>query len=232
MGCVFCQNEDISIGGSGVDISSQRLLEIFDELKAQGAHNINLVTPSHYTRPLSALLDRAPLPVVWNSSAYEDKSTLRLLEGKVDIYLPDLKYSLDEVATKYSRAKNYFSTATEAIMEMYRQRGDYVIENGIMKSGVIIRHLILPDNLKNTYGVIDWVSSTFKKGQVKFSLMAQYTPYKKLPFEELNRRITKKEYILARNYMIKKGITDGFLQELSSAKEEYTPAFDLTGVKK
>ncbi len=230
LGCVFCQNESISHKTAGALVSKERLIEIFYELKAQGAHNINLVTPTHYTAQLADILSLSPLPVVWNSSAYESVQALRLLENKVDIFLPDLKYSVNSVAKKYSKCDNYFETATEAILEMYRQRGAYKMKNGLLTNGVIIRHMILPDNLENTYGVIDWVASTFKKGEVLFSLLAQYTPYCFLPFDELNRRITKVEYIKARNYMLKKGITDGFVQELSSAKEEYTPSFDLTGV--
>ena len=231
MGCVFCQNEDISHKYKGEDISPERLVQLFYELKEQGAHNINLVTPTHYTKELAQILDKCPLPVVWNSSGYESKESLMLLKGKVDVYLPDFKYGIDSVAEKYSKAKNYVETAKEAIQEMYAQVGKYELVDGLIKKGVIIRHMILPDNLENTYNVIDWVASTFKKGEVLFSLMSQYTPYRNLPFEELNRRITKKEYILARNYMLKKGLTDGFLQELSSAKEGYTPAFDLTGVR-
>lgn len=230
MGCVFCQNEDISHKRKGEYVSKERLIEIFHELKEQGAHNINLVTPTHFTKQLADILDKSPLPVVWNSSAYESTESLKLLKGKVDVYLPDFKYGDDTVALKYSKAKDYAETAKVAIQEMYAQVGKYEIVDGIIKKGIIIRHLILPENLENTFKVIDWVSETFKKGEVLFSLMSQYTPYREFSFPELNRRITKKEYILARNYMLKKGLTDGFVQELSSAKEEYTPAFDLTGV--
>ncbi len=230
MGCVFCQNREISLGRKGKAVSQERLEEIFHELKAQGANNINLVTPSHYTKQLLPLLSRAPLPVVWNSSAYEKVETLRLLENKVSIYLPDFKFALDSVADKYAHASDYPQIAKSAIMEMFRQTGKYVIKDGIMQSGVIVRHLILPENLENTYRVIDWVADNFEKGDILFSLMSQYTPYDCLPFDELNRRISKREYILARNYMLKKGIAEGFVQELSSAKEEYTPDFDLTGV--
>lgn len=230
MGCVFCQNEDISHKIKGEYVTEERLIEIFHELKNQGAHNINLVTPSHYTEKLAKILDKCPLTVVWNSSAYETAQSLKLLKGKVDVYLPDFKYAKNDIALKYSKAKDYPETAKAAIQEMYAQVGKCEFDNGVIKKGVIIRHLILPENLENTYKVIDWVSDTFKKGEVLFSLMSQYTPYRDLPFPELNRRITKKEYILARNYMLKKGLTNGFVQELSSAKEEYTPAFDLTGV--
>lgn len=230
MGCVFCQNEDISRKMKGEYVSEERLMEIFYELKAQGAHNINLVTPTHYTEKLAKILDKCPLPVVWNSSAYESVESLKFLKGKVEVFLPDFKYADNTVALKYSKAKNYAETAKAAIKEMYAQVGRYEIVDGLIKKGVIIRHLILPENLENTYKVIDWVASTFKKGEVLFSLMSQYTPYREHPFPELNRRITRKEYILARNYMLKKGLTDGFVQELSSAREEYTPDFDLTGV--
>ncbi len=230
MGCVFCQNSSISTKKFGKYVTEERLKEIFSELKAQGAENINLVTPTHYTEQLAKILDTRPLPAVWNSSAYENTETLKLLDGKADIYLPDFKFSDGKISAKYANAPDYPQKAKDAIKEMFRQRGKYVIENGVMKSGVIIRHLVLPDNLENTYGVIDWVADNFKKGEVKFSLMSQYTPYTELPFAELNRRITRIEYISARNYMLKKGITDGFVQELSSAKEEYTPSFDLSGV--
>lgn len=230
MRCVFCQNKSISHNAFGAEISQRRLKEIFLNFKQQGAHNINLVTPSHFTMQLLSVLDSSPLPVVWNSSAYEEASTLRLLKGKVDVFLPDFKFSSSKTAKKYANAENYPEKAKAAIKEMFLQTGPYKIDNGIMTSGVLIRHLILPENLENTYGVIDWISQTFKKGDVLFSLMSQYTPYKELPFQELNRKITKKEYILARNYMLKKGISEGFCQELSSAKEEYTPPFDLTGV--
>lgn len=230
LGCVFCQNRDISFKRIGKEITHSRLIEIFYELKDKGAHNINLVTPSHFINSLAPLLESAPLPVVWNSSAFETVESLKLLENKVDIFLPDFKFSKSEVAKKYSNAPNYPQVAKDAIMEMFRQTGPYKIKDGLMKKGVIIRHLVLPDNLENTYGVIDWVASAFKKGDILFSLMSQYTPYVNTPYPELNRTLTKREYILAKNYMIKKGITDGFIQKLSSAGQAFTPDFDLTGV--
>lgn len=230
MRCIFCQNKEISRGGTGKTVSSRRLMEIFYELKDAGAHNLNLVTPTHYTRQLVPLLKKAPLPIVWNSSAYESVSSLQLLEGSVDIFLPDLKFSMTEPAQKYASAPDYFETAANAITEMFRQTGPYQIKDGLLQRGVLIRHLILPENIKNTFGVIDWVSSAFRPGDVLFSLMSQYTPYFSMSFAELNRKITKKEYITARNYMLKRGLTQGFVQELSSAREEYTPAFDLSGV--
>lgn len=231
LGCVFCQNEEISARGKGKEITPRRLREIFAELAAQGAHNINLVTPTHYTEQLLPLLEDVPLPVVWNSSAYESVETLKKLEGKVAIFLPDDKFGLPSVARKYACAADYPEIAQAAILEMFRQRGPCRFdENGLLVSGVVLRHLILPENFENTVAVIDWVAEHFPHGEVLFSLMSQYTPYRELPYPELNRRLTKAEYIRARNYMLKKGIHEGFVQELSSAKEEYTPAFDLTGV--
>ena len=230
MGCAFCQNYDISQTPTGKPVTPARLQEIFGELKAQGAHNINLVTPTHYTEQLLPLLDGIDLPVVWNSSAFESVDTLRKLQGKVDIYLPDCKFSDPALAKQLSHAPDYPQVARDAIMEMYRQTGDYVMENGLLRSGVLIRHLVLPGYVENSLRVIDWVADTFSRGQVLFSLMSQYTPYRELDDPNLNRRLTKKEWIKVRNYMKKKGITEGYVQDLSSAQEEYTPAFDFTGI--
>ena len=228
--CVFCQNHDISAGGFGREISVERLRQIFRELIGQGAHNINLVTPSHFAPwILEALEEPLSVPVVWNCGGYESIDTLRQLEGKVDVYLPDLKYADGTLAAELSAAPDYFEVATAAIEEMVRQVGDVVIEDGLIKRGVIIRHLMLPGQLANTKACIDWVARAFRPGQVLFSLMSQYTPQ---PNAEGNlaRTIRKSEYRAAAQYMIDCGITDGFLQEDSSAKPEYTPPFDLTGV--
>ncbi len=228
--CVFCQNHDISAGGFGREISVERLRQIFRELIDQGAHNINLVTPTHFTPwILEALEDPLPVPVVWNCGGYESVDTLRQLAGKVDVYLPDLKYADSQLAAPLSAAPDYFEVATAAIEEMVRQVGEVVIEEGLIKKGVIIRHLMLPGQLPNTKACIDWVARTFRPGQVLFSLMSQYTPQ---PNAEGNlaRTVRKSEYKAAAQYMADCGITDGFLQEDSSAKPEYTPPFDLTGV--
>lgn len=176
--CVFCQNYDISCKGFGKEITIERLKEIYHELIAQGAHNINLVTPTHFTEAVLQSLDEPlPVPVVYNTSGFETQDTLRRLKGKVQIYLPDLKYSDDMAAIKYSNAPYYFRIATEAIKEMYNQVGDYHIDNkGIMTKGVIIRHLIMPGMPDNTKRIIDWVAANFKPGQVMFSLMHQYVP--------------------------------------------------------
>lgn len=230
MGCAFCQNHDISQKGKGKPVTPARLKEIFTELKEQGAHNINLVTPTHYTKQLLPLLDAIDLPVVWNSSAYESVETLQKLAGKVDIFLPDYKFADPILAAQLANAPHYPEIAKAAILEMFRQVGPYRMENGLLRSGLLIRHLVLPGKEANTRAVIDWVADTFSPGQVLFSLMSQYTPYRQLDDPDLNRRLDKREWIRARNYMKKKGITEGYVQDLSSAKEEYTPPFDFTGL--
>ncbi len=233
LGCVYCQNDPISREHVGVPVTALRLREIFRELKEQGAHNLDLVTPTHFTHVIAEALEEDPeLPVVWNSGGYESVETLRLLEGKVQIYLPDLKYAMEEPARKYSRAPDYFAVATEAILEMFRQTGPYELdENGLLRKGVLIRHLILPGELENTRRVIDWVSATFREGDVLFSLMNQYTPQKNAE-GNLARRVTKAEYRAAVTYMENCGITDGYLQDGSSAEARYTPDFSLQGVLK
>ena len=228
--CCYCQNREISAGGFGRAITTGRLREIFEELIAQGAHNINLVTPTHFLPwLLPALAPKLPVPVVYNCGGYESVETLRLLEGKVDVYLPDLKYADAALAARLSAAPDYFPAATAAIREMFRQTGPYVMEDGLLKRGVMIRHLVLPGQLDNTRRCIDWVAQTFSPGPVLFSLMSQYTPQ---PGSEgpLGRHVTAGEYRSAVDYMKNCGITDGFTQERTAAREEYTPPFDLTGV--
>lgn len=231
--CVFCQNSEISAANFGKTVTASRLQEIYGELIKKGAHNINLVTPTHWANViLKSLEPPLPVPVVYNSGGYEKLETLRKFEGKIDIYLPDMKYTDTELAGKYSSAPDYPETAKAAILEMYRQVGRYKINGGgIMERGVIIRHLVLPGALDNTKAVIDWVAGTFSPGQVLFSLMSQYTPAGDIKnFPELQRRITQDEYDAAVEYLESSGIEDGFFQELSSAKEEYIPPFDLEGV--
>ena len=228
--CCYCQNREISAGGFGRAITTERLREIFEELIAQGAHNINLVTPTHFLPwILPALEPKLPVPVVYNCGGYESVETLRLLEGKADVYLPDLKYADAALAARLSAAPDYFPAATAAIREMFRQTGPYVMEDGLLKRGVMIRHLVLPGQPDNTRRCIDWVAETFSPGQVLFSLMSQYTPQ---PGAEgpLGRHVTAGEYRSAVDYMKNCGITDGFTQERTAAREEYTPPFDLTGV--
>lgn len=230
LGCVFCQNGKISRERWGRAVTVERLREIFEELVGQGAHNINLVSPTPFALAIrEALRAPLPVPVVWNTGGYERVETLRALEGKVQVWLPDLKYADGGLAERYSGAADYFDVASAAILEMYRQTGPYVLEDGIIRRGVVIRHLLLPGALDNARAVMDWVARTFRPGEVLFSLMAQYTPQ---PGAEglLSRRVTGAEYRAARAYMENLGIVDGYCQDLTSARAEYTPDFDLTGV--
>ena len=231
--CVYCQNAVISTGKVGKPVSPERLREIYFELIEKGVHNINLVTGAHFLPAvLASLREPLPVPVVWNSSAYETVEAVRSLQGKVQIYLPDMKYMDAALAEKYTAAPDYPETAKRAILEMVRQVGPYRMgEDGLLKSGVIIRHLVLPNALENTKAVLRWVAETFGPGEVLFSLMSQYTPMGRAgAYPEIDRRLTREEYDAAVDVMERYGIQDGFYQELSSAKEEYTPDFDLTGV--
>ena len=234
LGCVFCQNEKISHQDFGKAVSLERLAGICDELIAQGAHNINFVNPTHYAHVVKALLERHPLPVpvVYNTGGYDKVETLQSLEGLVNIYLPDLKYLDSETARGYSCAADYPQAATAAIREMVRQTGPCQFdEAGLLTRGVIIRHLILPGQLPQAKAVMDWVAREFPPGTVLFSLMSQYTPWGDLEtrFPELNRRLRPGEMRAAQDYMGNLGLS-GFTQERTSAKEEYTPPFDLTGL--
>lgn len=234
LGCVFCQNEKISHQDFGKAISLERLTEICDELIAQGAHNINFVNPTHYAHVVKALLEQHPLPVpvVYNTGGYDKVDTLKSLEGLVDIYLPDLKYLDRDTARRYSRAADYPQAATAAIREMVRQTGPCRFDKaGLLTRGVIIRHLILPGQLPQAKAVMDWVAREFPPGTVLFSLMSQYTPWGDLEsrFPEINRRLRTGEMRAAQEYMGNLGLA-GFTQERTSAKEEYTPPFDLTGL--
>lgn len=234
--CVFCQNKCISADGFGKPVSADRLREIFEDLVWQGADNINLVTPTHFASQIADALEgfSHEVPVIWNSGGYDSVQTLKMLEGKIDIYMPDYKYSAVAPAKKYSAAADYPFRVRSALKEMYRQVGNVQTDEfGMLQKGLLVRHLVLPDELENTYGVIDAFSSLFSEGQALFSLMGQYTPpAQKLPFENLNRPLTEEEYQKAVDYLCLCGIEDGFLQELSSAQAQYTPPFDLTGVHK
>ena len=230
--CVYCQNAEISRGKAGREVTVSQLRDIFLRLCDTGVHNINLVTPSHFADTIAKALEGGlPVPVVYNCGGYESIETLRRLEGLIDIYMPDMKYSLSDVADKYSKAADYPEVAARAIKEMYRQTGDREFgDDRLLKRGVIIRHLILPENLENTFGVIDWVERTFRPGQVIFSLMSQYTPVNETPFDELNRPLSEAEHHAALRYLSGCDISDGFYQELGAASESFIPPFDLTGV--
>ena len=230
LGCVFCQNGPISRERFGKAISVPRLRGIFEALIAQGAHNINLVSPTPFARAVREALEAPlPVPVVWNTGGYERVETLRTLEGKVQVWLPDLKYTDSALAKRYSGAEDYFPVARAAVEEMVRQTGACVLEDGLLKRGVLIRHLLLPGALENAKAVMDYVARTFRPGEVLFSLMAQYTPQ---PGAQglLARRVTGAEYRAALAYMENLGIVDGYRQESSSAQREYTPDFDLSGI--
>lgn len=234
MHCVFCQNSPISIGGYGKAVSVSRLAEIFSELAERDVHNINLVTATHFADKVAEALRLAKLviPVIWNSSGYETLETLRLLDGLVQVYLPDLKYSSSEAAGRYSGAGDYPETAKAAILEMYRQTGNYRLDNaGLLQRGVLIRHLILPGRLDDTFDVIDWVSERFPKSAVLLSLMSQFVPLAdRTRFPELARCLTEEEYQRAQSYLLLSGIENGYFQELSSATVDLIPSFDLAGV--
>jgi len=232
MRCGFCQNVEISQGGVGRVISISHLRNIFHALIKQGVHNINLVTPTHFARAIGATLEvPLPVPVVWNSNGYESVETLRALEGKIQIYLPDLKYLDDALAQRVSGVTHYAETAKTAISEMVRQVGPYQLsDDGLLQRGVIIRHLMLPGQLSDTKRVIDWISSAFPPKTVLFSLMSQYVPLGRAPQLGLSRTITKGEYRAATEYLLGCGIEDGYVQELDAAQTSYIPVFDGTGV--
>ena len=228
--CVFCQNNEISAENKGVEISDDKLISIFENLISQGANNINLVNPTHYAKRLAKVLGRwkSPVPIVYNSSGYEEVETLKALDGLIDIYLPDLKYIRAEKAMRYSKAADYFEKASVALLEMRRQVEDK-FDGDIMKSGMIIRHLILPQNTNSSIAVLDFIKSNFPNTFV--SLMAQYTPCGDLSeFPEINRKITKREYEKVVNYAFDNSFDKLFIQELSSADKSFIPKFDFTGV--
>lgn len=231
--CCFCQNSIISMGRKGGPITPGRLREIYGELIEKGAHNINLVTPTPYTSAiLESLADPLPVPVVYNCGGYESVETIDRFKDKVQIYLPDFKYLDSALAERYSGAADYPQVAAEAILRMYDQVGPYELDDdGILKKGVIIRHLILPGCVDNTKAVIDWVRKHFEDGQVLFSLMRQYVPCGRAgDYPEINRPLTDEEYDEAEQYLFDSGIEDGFVQEKESASDDFIPDFDGTGV--
>ncbi|WP_454941919.1 radical SAM protein [Evtepia sp.] len=232
LGCVFCQNDSISQGDFGREIPVERLREIFRELAAQGAHNIDLVNPTHYAHAIAQALEAPlPVPVVWNSGGYDRVETLRALEGKVDIYLPDYKYPDAAGAKAYAGAADYPEVAQAAIREMVRQTGPCVFDGaGLLRRGVVIRHLLLPGRLAQAKAVMDWVAGTFPPNTVLFSLMSQYTPWGRAgDFPPLDRPLRRSEVRGAEAYFANLGLA-GFTQGVEAVGAEYIPAFDLTGV--
>lgn len=234
--CIYCQNYEIAHAETGKRITVERLSEIFLELAKKGAHNINLVTPTHYTPEIIRAVLRAracglTLPIIYNCSGYEKVETLKMLEGIVDIYLTDFKYMEPDLAAKFSKAPNYPTIAKEALKEMVRQTGAPVFdENDLMKKGVIVRHLLLPNHLKNAKAVVQYVYETYGD-QVYLSLMNQYTPLPQVRhIPELNRKVTDREYEKLLDYAIDLGVEQAFIQEGETAEESFIPSFSCEGI--
>ncbi|OPX45646.1 radical SAM superfamily protein [Ruminiclostridium hungatei] len=235
--CVYCQNFSISQKNFGREITEGRLEEIVEELVHKGAHNINLVNPSHYVHAIARVLralkaeGKLTVPVVYNSNGYESIEALKAIEGLIDIYLPDMKYSTCETSLKYSKAKDYPHVSQKAVLEMYRQVGSPVLDDsGIIHKGLVIRHLILPGHTKESISVLNWISESLPKS-VYVSLMSQYTPfYDAEKYPEINRPITRKEYQRVVEQLYKLGLEEGYVQERQSADTQYIPDFNLEGV--
>ena len=232
LGCVFCQNYQISSDNFGKEITPSHLADIFKSLEEKGAENINLVTPTpHIYGIIDALnIYRPNIPIVYNSSGYESVETLKLLDGYVDVYLPDFKYYDNDLAYKFSNVRNYREITVNAIDEMLRQTGKPKIENGLIKKGVIIRHLVLPSHTSDSIKVMSEILARYSSN-VLVSLMGQYTPVRRNDkYDELNRKVTPLEYKRVLRYMQNVGLTNGFCQELDSSTTMYIPSFDLEGV--
>lgn len=236
--CVYCQNRQIAVGGTGFEITAKRLSEIFLKQQENGAHNINLVTPTHYVPHIIEALDMVrgkslTIPVLYNCGGYESVETLKLLRGYVDIYMPDFKYMDKTIAKKYSNAEDYPEVAKLAIEEMVRQSGGCVFdENGIMTKGVIVRHLVLPSYVQNSMQVIKYLHQTYEH-EVYMSIMNQYTPMPYVSkYPEINRTVTEAEYDEVINYAVQIGVENAFVQEGTAARESFIPLFDGEGIVK
>lgn len=234
--CVFCQNREISDGKAGKVISKERLSDIFLELKAKGANNINLVTPGQYIPDIVWAVRDArrrgmELPIVYNTSGYEDADELKQLEGIVDVYLPDFKYMDSALSAKYSRAKDYPSVAKQALSEMVRQQPKVVIDDatGLIQRGVIVRQLLLPGHVNDAKAILKYLHDTYQNS-IYISMMSQFTPIALKDYPEINRTVTRREYERLIDYAIKIGITNAFIQEGNVAKDSFIPAFDCEGV--
>ena len=225
--CVYCQNYEVS-RGKGKAITTNELADIFKRLEDLGAHNVNLVTPTHFVDDIIKACDiyRPIIPIAYNCGGYERPKTLERLKDVVDIFIPDFKYSDDSLAKKYSNCSNYFEICTKAIVKMRQLCPADIVEGGIMKKGLIIRHLVLPNALDNTKGVIDWLANNMSK-DTYFSLMGQYVPYGEAnKFPQINRKLKPLEYKIAVNHALKQGLENTFIQSLESATEEFIPDFD------
>ena len=229
--CVFCQNSDISTINKGKLITIEGLSNIFKKLEQKGAHNINLVTPTHFVDSIICALDlyRPSIPIVYNSSGYETIDTLKRLEGYVDIFLMDFKYINSEKSKIYSNAIDYPKICKDALLEAYRQQPRCVFENGIMKKGVIVRHLLMPQSTMDAIQIFDWVREYLPNSF--FSIMSQYMPlFKATNMKIINRKITEREYNKVVSYIVNTGFQNCYVQELSSAKKDFIPDFDFTGI--
>lgn len=234
--CVFCQNREISDGKEGKVISKERLSDIFMELADKGANNINLVTPGQYIPDIVWAVNDAKsrgmkLPIIYNTSGYENVTELKLLEGIVDVYLPDFKYMDSTLSARYSRAKDYPSVAKQALSEMVRQQPDVVIDDatGLIQKGVIVRQLLLPGHVNDAKAVLKYLYDTYHD-HVYISMMSQFTPIALKDYPEINRTVTKREYERLVDYALEIGITNAFIQEGDVAKDSFIPAFDCEGV--
>lgn len=230
LSCVFCQNFDVSHRAKGREVSVSRLAEIIDSL--QGCHNINFVTGTHYTPQIISALSQSKnkLPVVWNSSGYEKAETLEALNGKANIYLPDFKYRDENAAKCFSNAPDYFERAKNALREMVSQRGKCVFDdNGMLQSGVLVRHLVLPSHTDDSKRVLSYLHAEYGD-DIYISIMRQYTPMRDTPYKELSRRLTSYEYDKVVDHALSIGVKNAFIQDKDSVGAEYTPDFDFTGV--
>ena len=232
MNCLFCQNYEISQLGKGKEITIEELSNIMIEQQKKGVENINLVTPTSYVLHIIKVIKKArdkglKIPIVYNTNGYENVETLKLLEGYIDIYLPDLKDYYNELGKKYSKVDNYFQIATSAIKEMYRQVGSPQLnEKGIMQKGLMIRHLILPNQIENSKKVLKWIKENMNNN-IYVSIMAQYFPtYKARELDELNRKLTREEYEEVENYLYELDLENGYIQELGEHEEEYVPKWE------
>ena len=232
MNCIYCQNYEISQLENGKEISVEELADIMVKQQEKGVENINLVTPTSYALHIIEAIKIAKnkglqIPIVYNTNGYENVETLKLLEGYIDIYLPDLKYYFSELGQKYSKVNNYFKIATKAIKEMYRQVGcPQLNQNGIMIKGLMIRHLVLPNNIENSKQVLKWIKENINHN-VYVSVMAQYFPtYKAKNVDELSRKLTKQEYEEIENYLYDLELENGYIQELGEHEEEYVPKWE------
>lgn len=234
LNCIYCQNYEISQLGKGQEISIDTLAEIFLKQQEKRAHNINLVTPTMYVYQIIEAIKIAKknglkIPIIYNSNGYENIETIKLLNGYIDVYLPDLKYYTNTLSKKYSNIDNYFKTATKAIKEMYSQVGKAKFdENGIIQKGIIIRHLVLPNHIQNTKNILRWIKENMPE-DIYVSVMAQYFPtYKAKEDNLINRKLTKKEYKEVLNYLYSLDLENGYIQELGNHEEEYVPDFNLS----